>query len=633
MDDFVRGPKVKLNDYTLVCEGALTMEVTNTYGRKIQQGDPGPDDHPVNSTITNSSWLGGGQVYKKWQPSEHTERFWWATLWTQTPGAMALPPQSFDYDPPATASGASLVLGAFPLGSAGKMYATWGAKLCRYNKTLDAFEVALTLAAAPVGKATIYTYASGANAGVTRMFIPQGSRYEVFDGSALVPAEYIATETAVDFEVQQDKLFKLGNDGTIKFTTDGVTWTAKGRISDGSTPRKLISFYDRSNQPNIHAVTNRSVFSHDFTNGILHKTDLQFPMHPHQGKGAALWRADMFVSVGIGAHRQAQGLISASGLDRDEGLPVEYRGHIVDLEPSYNVLFALLQGQTIGDAAQETYTLQAGQGDPMYGAVGDAYSVLMGWNGYGWHYYWHGQGAAPTTVSVADVDDTYRVWWAAGGQVWRQELPIGYINPLDNATYPYAEQGEFISPWYDWGWKDIPKILKRINLKTVNCSTTEFIEVSYRTTEGSWTPLTTITTDDEHEIDVGININGDPVGVEHERVQLRMVFHREAGDANNMKTPVLEWFALVGRKWLRPQRVWRFQVSLLDPAHGYDPGTLRAMIDGLVHIKGAVPFVYNDTDGLDERVMVDVVSVGGNIDIGEFRSYRSVNVMEANESE
>ena len=43
----------------------------------------------------------------------------------------------------------------------------------------------------------------------------------------------------------------------------------------------------------------------DADNGMLFETDLTFPEHAYQGSGACAWRADTYLSVGVGIHRKA----------------------------------------------------------------------------------------------------------------------------------------------------------------------------------------------------------------------------------------------------------------------------------------------------------------------------------------
>src|SRR5215213_11616659 len=88
--------EVLINNVRFRINGSIGWELTNSYGRKVQFGDPGPDDHPLNSTITQNSWVGGIGT-KKYKGDESRNNSWFSTMWTQTENTLCLPPKTWEY--------------------------------------------------------------------------------------------------------------------------------------------------------------------------------------------------------------------------------------------------------------------------------------------------------------------------------------------------------------------------------------------------------------------------------------------------------------------------------------------------------------------------------------------------------
>jgi hypothetical protein len=628
---FADDQEIVLDGHPLKVRGRVEYNVINISGPKVNQGEPGPDDHPVLSTHVQRNTIGGGQIWRN-DPSADVNRFWWARALTQWPDAITLP---WDYTEVATPTD-----GVDPLEGEvwvhgyhlGEVVASWGDIGRTYDFTDGDFETTdITLASTPVGRGTVFVPQTGAEKGNALLYFPLGAQgYDYWDGSGAVVH---GTELAVDFEVWDSKLYVLTTTGIVRYTIDGVTWvdisaTDELRLPDGSTPKKLCSYYFDAGSPfpSLHLVTDEAVWLVDVDNQVLHRTDLQFPQHPHQGDAAAVWRGDLHVSVGTGVHRTNGSLITTMGLDRDNGLPEEFNGNIVDFAPEYNGLYALLEGAALdAETGDDDYEMLTGPTGPsLYGSVGQSNSLLMVWNGFGWHYVWHGAGLAPTSVVVASAEGTYRVWWAAGGSVWYQDLPISFFAPKEPGTATYRPTGEFETSWINWGWLGMPKILKLIELQTLGCSEDETITVSYKldSDDAAWVQVGVISSDGEHAFKTGQDADGRYVGAPHEQVKLRFQFAR---GSDNTLHPVIEWYSLGCRKFLRPIRTFRATINCEETNKGLTKGTIQDILEALVDDPRAVPFVNRSRE-----YMVDLVALSGSDVPGkDDRSVRNVSLIEA----
>lgn len=627
--------------------GPVQFEMVNIYGRKINQGIPGPDDHPVNSTIIQGSWEGGGQLERA-NPASDMQRFQWATLMSEYPNALTLPPLTEEYTGPN--SGPSIIcLGDFPFSDGGDMFFAWGGRLVKYNSSANNMTDVTALAVTPPNPGTVYTLQSGGNAGQTWFFIPGSSTYAVWKGATFETP--IASEPAIEFAVWDNKLFKLGNDGKVKWTTDHVSWTLVGQIPDGSNPRHLINYLNRQDDRQLHVITNTAVWALDFAAATLVRSWLDYPRHPQQGHAVTLMKNELWTSSGIGIYAYNLSSIVARGLDHDQGLPVDYSGNIVSMSQGLNNVFALIKGANVGSSVPEGYTLDLGGGDDQtYMSVLQANAVLMAWNGRGWHFRWAGAGANVGNVYVSQANSLYNLWWTNNGKAYRQTLPITYFNAADPASagFKFAQVGYLQTPWYNWGWEGQPKLLKKIEAGVKNISTLETIDVyiKYDKDTNPFTLIGTIKknaeTDPEIE-EVGFFLGQDPLdpllpdgkpkyrGVRHERFRLKFVLNRRTtGTDPETYHPVMLWWAAIGRQILRPVRSWRFTGDFTLPNRGDFPHDSMWFLEKLSIDGEAQQFEING-----HTYMVEVVALAGPEDVHSTGSpgFRSIHLIESNEAE
>ena len=633
---------VILNDIMLKLSSPITMELVNIIGRKENQGEPGPDDHPFNSSWIQGSWLGGGQIYNS-NPASHVDRFWWAEANTEHPRAGTLPPLTYEYLPDTESEYNPICMGEFPPGNASRTYFSWGADLQIWDETSKSFSNQEDLSLPPVRNWTVWaTYMAGSlgAAGTRLAYIPQGSGYEVFNGTSVVHTSIVP---AIDFAIWDNKLFRLDATGVIDFTLDGVTWQAAAlvsRIPDGSTPRRLIAYKDDRDEPVLMVITDGSYFLLDFNFATLRQTDTFFPRHPYHGIAAAVWRAQLFTGVGIGIQMYQPGVLDPGfGLDRGDSLPSDYRGYISDFASEYNSLYVMVAGIPTGGSAPETAGMYLGGGDDqLYVGTTSRNALLMKWNGNGYHYVWSGANETPTNVEVCNAQGMYRLWWGAGGKAHTMVLPVTYYNPRDTSGFEYAPDGYLETGWWNWGWEGTYKVAKKIELETERCSETETIRVEFKVDneDNSWQLAGVISTNGEHHLHLGLDEDLSasfggidmPMGVVHEKIRLRFKFSR---GSDTTARPILKWHSVIARKFLLPQRTWRIAIDNTDRYGARSVSTVTQLLESMAISQGSFTLI---TDESDEVYITDMVSfsmdgIGG--PNGE--SYIRINLVETNEAE
>lgn len=610
-------------------QGNLAYELANMFGRKINQGDPRPDDHPTNSTSIQADWTGGGQVLNMDESSDFN-RFNFSTCETAYANAIFLPPQTRTFAAPDGESGSPIVLGDYN----DRLLVAWEQNVYAYDAVGDTLDFLVDLGITPTAGGKVYRE-QGASSGHEKiMFIPTGTGYVTLRGVNTVEAG-TAVKRIVAFEIWDNKIFRLDIDGDLHWaleraTVEATDWTFSGGVPDDSIPRELIRYMDKGQSPVLFVTTDGSTWKHDFANNLLHEDDLWFPRGPNQGLAAAKHRTEVWVGSGVGAYMYDNNTISAAGMDsRDGGLPRQFRGAIVSMTSTLNDLYALIRGATVAvPTLPETFDLMVGDGDPMTLSVGANSNLLMKYNGFGWHYAWSGDGAAPTNVRSSNAQGTYSLWWGANGTLYTQKLSTTYFNADDplSAERPYALSCFHTGSWNDWNWESQPKIGKEVNVKVTGMPAVPVpgfnVHVYYQLDEETaiMELAGVIETSGKYRYFLGVD-HHDPLlpdgkpryrGAIHDRYRLLFQLNRPDDPAYEWTSPFIRWHTVVARRWLRPQPNFRMTLDLTNTLDDYSPEDQWQFLRSLAIQQQAVHFQYGQT-----HLMVDLVLFDGPVGTGK----------------
>lgn len=505
IQDFIEGQQISLDNVHIRVEGGVGYQLTNLFGRKQQQGEPGPDDHQYNSTTTQRTWV-SGQLVRDAQEKADVGKYWKGHAWTQTRGALghALKVQKISL-PPYAAPGP-----VFPLGRLGDNF-YWGVGW----RDADIFEhVEATHSMTAPGNVIRQVQGLITNVGETFrvpgdtppesetwLYIPTTDGYTRMneDLDTLDIVDY----ATVAFALNENKLYRLTTTGQVWYLIDhDDAWAFAGVISDGSEPRHMWPDYDDDGNRVIFVSTSSGGWMLDHDNQILWPTDMKFPEHAYQGYGGCSWRADTYVSVGIGVHRKIGSRIDAVGLDNADGLPAPYAGGlIVDLRPSYNWLVAAIASEPPPEVVSytpppdidteiltEKYGQTHGVPYPLIGSglhttitefpevflPDERRGAIFVYNGLGWSEIatWN---RAPTRVMVTMVRNLTRFdrfqhlfWGDVDGGAYAVHIPSTYYNPIESPNLPLDRLSDLEESRIDWDMPDTPKIAKQLNIKATN---------------------------------------------------------------------------------------------------------------------------------------------------------------------
>lgn len=347
---------------------------TAVFGRRLTIGPADQDSDDMISTLSMGDWSGGGQIEELTGADQ--SRYWWGIFEGRSPRQAALPPLVSTYQPNSSCTT------CWPLGvTADKalfcFLESGTPKVWFFNETTDAFDynagAGVSITHQPVGKATEFRGS---------VFVPCGANgYKIIvDSGSGVPGVTAVAGAAdpsadaatsdplpVHFAVGEGRyLFALTTGGMIAKSLTGASgsWTwdyhaataSYPKIESGTTPYRLINFFNGTGDPTMYVVTSKGAWQYDRGVPILHETPIQFPQHPDLGKAAAVWRPgeDMWIAMGLDTVRYTASNVSIplSGVSRDASVPPDYRGSIVDLEPEISCLYALIAPYATGDPWQ-----------------------------------------------------------------------------------------------------------------------------------------------------------------------------------------------------------------------------------------------------------------------------------------
>lgn len=428
---------------------------------KVTQGDYSFDSDATQSVWVISSLVGGiGNEFLKEGVDDET--YWTGNLETRYPHMLTLLPETTRLS---GMGGAAYPLADFPASSP-SLFVAFGTDLARWVESSREFVGVGPLGATPTNKAIEHG---------RLLWIPLGH-----GGYATVDDQFEMTIHS-DLRVIS---FCLWDDKVVALTVDGVLRIRPGlsgqweeelpelSLPSGHLPRSLVVFLNQQEDATVHVITNQDAWAYDRELNRLVRTQLQYPRHPDQGIAAAVWRGDsMYVSVGLGIHSYTGGVISAIGPDGRYGMPASLRGRIVDLEPEYNGMIAVVEGQLVSeDQEQDVEIMPATFCDPVRPFRStNARSTILRYGGYGWHPVWTSDSreGLPTWAFVSTADNTYRLWWGYAGDMFYQDLRVTFHNPkagMQVGVDRFARSGSLITGWFDADMRGFRKLGSHVEL-------------------------------------------------------------------------------------------------------------------------------------------------------------------------
>ena len=445
-----------------------------------------------------------------------------------------------------------------------------------------------------------------------------------------------------------DRLWGISHSGQLwyAFTPGTETNDAQLPLPAGYVTGLFVA-RDAGGEPILYAATKKGLWAHDAANARFVKTEVEFPFHPHAGKGAERWRDSIYFPSGLGLYRYVNGanaaVLTVAGPDRDDGLPESNRGTIMLTAGTHNELLVGVDATTapnITSADSVPYQWQTGAGSGIGGHgsmvidAGTGYSSILGYNELGWEAKWVADTAGRridamhVSNAYSDVNENYRAWFGFNDNVYYMKLPVDIINPSRVTEFEYAESGTHETPWFNAGQSEVDKLALKLKVETQDCSSTETVIVQYATNYSeSYTSMGTITSD-------GITTYtfGSGVGTDFRSIKFKLTLARTTttSTANyKKKTPDVVSMTLEWRKKLPAKWGHQVQLDLNKEYKGKTPKELRTALVTAIESKTLNEFTFRDDSGGTRNYYVDVVSATGLEYTGhDERGISTINLVE-----
>lgn len=576
------------------------------YQGKQTTGDYTRDSDDQQSALILGSFLGGGQKLDAIEGADD-ERFYDSTVETTYANQISLNLKVDRFEGPNTAR-------ACPIGDLNDhFYACFDKSIRRWNAALGQWDTDgwSDLAAQPVRR------------GITQfgayLYIPHGSGgYSTFDGATVVHSTDV---DAIWFEVWDSKLIALTVDGDLCILVDPAgTWdiptitngVGARRLPAGYKPRGMEVFWNKEGQPTLFILTDSRVFSYDHSVPKIFPTECTFPPHPTGGMGFTQWRSqDLLSGAGTGIYDYNGSVVSAVGLDRDNGLPSRFRGDVIDLTPEHNAVFALIEGeQKVIPVDEELWTEQGlYYDDPIELDVTAAESCIWQFTGGGWHNVWTSKGesghATWQYVSIADGD--YRMWWGFNGSMFTRKLRRSYHTPQQGMVVGsdrFEPTGFLETPQYDFNMRGFLKVASHgeIYLRDGkgDGSSGGLVRLKYRTNfNTTWQTVGDCTLPGRWVFPMGNVVRSVSEGVAFIWIQFRFEFEQptfQVGTEDLTRlSPIMDSFVMKFAKIPLTGRSWVIRANLATESTGLNDSPVMAkFLNDLMTTPRFVSFVHRN---------------------------------------
>ena len=639
--------EIYLNETYFPIERPVQSVLASIYPSKVVIGDTSKDSQLRSSIIAWSDWRGGIGIDR--MEGGEVNRAWWSDCQLRYKNHLVLGNYANATDTHAhglakAGAGTGIaVINEFK----DKIYAVWNGsisespKIFVYNNASDYWwdgrvaDQAIGVNGSDsfgvpdqVTDSLNYTDRSNINYLVLAHYDSNGSGYSYatvpsYDGTN--PAAWTNNAKDTKYVAEWDnKLWGISHAGQLwhalapgSETDDALLPLPEGYVTG------LFVARDSRGEPILYAATKQGLWAHDAMHAKFVKTEMEFPFHPHAGKGTTRWRDSIYFPSGLGLYKYINGsnnaVLTVVGPDRDDGLPADNRGTIMLAEGTHNELLVGVDSTTnptvtSADSVPYQWSMHHFGSPVIDNATG--YSSILGYNELGWEAKWVASTAGRkidamhVSNAYSDVNENYRLWWGFDDTVYYMKLPVDIINPSKVTEFEYKSSGNHETPWFNAGQSEIEKLALQLKVEVQDSSSTETVVVQYATDYAeSYTSMGTINSNGITTYTFGSNL-----GTAFRSIKFKLTLARttNTSTANYLKkSPDVVSMTLIWRKKLEAKWGHQVGVSLNRDYKGKTPKQLRAKLIEAIESSTLVEFTFRDDDSTNRNYYVDVTSATG----------------------
>lgn len=545
IDVGINPEEVLLDDTKFKIVGPLVTSRISSFAAKVVTGDYDKDSEVVASNWITSDQRGGILV-EEMEESIHGDRCYWSTCNIRHKGHVILGPL-------VNQLGASTYTSPIKFANFnGELYFAKAAGLYSLNEAandMDAISDSTSFSSLSdifVHGNTLILFAderkyiSGGYKNYATMSTGESVTYKGDLGSSYTPKWGVSLKSV---------LYAMDDNGQF-YTIDNITATDKTALPSQGTPKGLFLYRDQYGDFRVHCPTTDGLWLYDDENDVWQRTDLKLPEHDACGNGFVHWREGCYISAGLDVHKYiaaSTATISQVGLNRDDGLPVDFRGEIKALIEGYNEFWALVDSSEV---------------------EGTGYSTVMSRNETAWNCTWVASTSDDTMECglVSPASSEYRLYFTHDSKIYYIDLPTDMLNPLKVSTTTYAASGYHITPWFDADVATWDKIGVRMRVFCSQITADETVTIYYRKDYED----TTLDADNTNWKKIAVfdtsNYNGENIitlgggeGISFKSIQFKFELARGATTTN---TPDIRWYSLAYIKITNPEpKAYRLKID------------------------------------------------------------------------
>ena len=601
--------------------------LASIYPAKVVIGDTTKDSQLRSSIIAWSDWRGGIGI-NRMEGAGEVNRAWYSTCQLRYKNHLVLPGLVTETSSP-THGFTDAFIGAINT-YGDEVYAAWndtganGAKIYKYNNTAGNWGSELDTTADQVTDSVAWVDAAANSYLVFAHYDASGSNYTYYNGSSWTTAS--GTKATKFLTVWDEKLWGISHAGKLWYAIaiDEETDDAQLPTPAGSVT-KLFVARNAAGTPVIYAATTQGLFAHNADNAVWEATQMDFPIHPDNGKGTVRWRDSVYIPSGNGIYKYINGnnaaVVTIVGPDRDDGLPSDKRGAIRKMVGSHNELLVGLDADAApGTISSESIPYQwlSHQGATVIEPT-TGFSTILGYNDMGWEVKWQASkaGLGFDSLHVSDAYSKYRMYWGHNNIVHFMEIPKDIINPSEVAEFAYALSGTHETPWFNAGQSEVDKLALNLRIEAQDLTTTEKIKVEYAT-DYSESYTTAVGTLDSTEMGAASGTYtytfGSSVGTAFRAIKFKLTLNRSTATTTGLEkfnTPDVVSLTLEYRKKIAAKWGHTVDVDLTNEYKGNVPKDLRSNLISAIESTTLVEFTFRDDAGGTRNYYVDVVAAQG----------------------
>lgn len=591
----MREDEVLLYGHRFPITGQIRRTAVTPFAPKFVIGDYTRDDQIIASSWILSSFAGGLGVQHATLPRD-ADRFRYSTLETRyrelTLGAKVYIAGSL--------TGAAQLMMEYNE----QLYVVIDGNVYRWSETEAEFDFIKALTGTPTAQAVysgelyilttegLYRYSSSTN--VWKNYV-----------SGYKPSGYALVEW-------DGKLFRLGLDNRMYWTVNPDQNNDGNSVYDPNTPtpenndwersgvlhippgycRQLIVYFDLTGEPAIHAITRRGVYGYDFAAAKFYETPLTYPVTDKAGYGAMVYRGELYVLAGKMAYKYNGSTIQVVSPSKDEGLPQELQGNILQLVPGHAFFYAVMEQVTTiqNQPTQGPFFDPSNPLDPHVMDEAVSFGSVLASPGMAWHSIFN-ERVGPTMGAslVGSIEGTFRLWISSEEGIYFVPLDTGLHNPLQNPLAAFKPFGYIETGWADLGWHEVRKLALELSLVVKHASPTEPIRVyaGWDNNE-AWELVATVTRAGHLQFNIG-----DIAGRVFRNVRFRIEMESTESDR---RTPILEHMVFAFMR--RPPMLWGWEVNIQFTKELHSGKTHEELLNHLRYIaqfdKQAGEFIYRN---------------------------------------